>query len=91
MAQKRDAPMTLQVRREGADLQLSAQAVRSQAGAYQLGVWLRDSMAGIGTMTFYDPQSGVFAALGHRINDVDTAKLMPPGRQGHHGGLRVPM
>lgn len=55
VAQKRDAPMTLQVRREGADLQLSAQAVRSQAGAYQLGVWLRDSMAGIGTMTFYDP------------------------------------
>ena len=77
VAQKRDAPMTLQVRREGADLQLSAQAVRSQAGAYQLGVWLRDSMAGIGTMTFYDPQSGVFAALGHGINDVDTAKLMP--------------
>ena len=37
VAQKRDAPMTLQVRREGADLQLSAQAVRSQAGAYQLG------------------------------------------------------
>ena len=69
--------MTLQVRREGADLQLSAQAARSQAGAYQLGVWLRDSMAGIGTMTFYDPQSGVFAALGHGINDVDTAKLMP--------------
>ena len=34
-------------------------------------------MAGIGTMTFYDPDSGVFAALGHGINDVDTAKLMP--------------
>ena len=46
-------------------------------GSYQLGVWLRDSMAGIGTMTFYDPDSGVFAALGHGINDVDTATLMP--------------
>ena len=34
-------------------------------------------MAGIGTMTFYDPDSGVFAALGHGINDVDTATLMP--------------
>lgn len=77
VAQKRDAPMTLQVRREGADLQLTAQAAQSEAGAYQLGVWLRDSMAGIGTMTFYDPKSGVFAALGHGINDVDTAKLMP--------------
>ncbi|MBS7218814.1 MAG: SpoIVB peptidase [Oscillospiraceae bacterium] len=77
VAQKQDAPMTLQVRRDGSDLQLTARAVRSQAGNYQLGVWLRDSMAGIGTMTFYDPQSGVFAALGHGINDVDTAKLMP--------------
>ena len=77
VTQKRDAPMTLQVRREGSALQLTAQAARSEAGAYQLGVWLRDSMAGIGTMTFYDPQSGVFAALGHGINDVDTAQLMP--------------
>ncbi|MFR1826069.1 MAG: SpoIVB peptidase [Lawsonibacter sp.] len=77
VTQKRDAPMTLQVRREGSALQLTAQAARSEAGEYQLGVWLRDSMAGIGTMTFYDPQSGVFAALGHGINDVDTAKLMP--------------
>lgn len=34
-------------------------------------------MAGIGTLTFYDPQSGVFAALGHGISDVDTAILMP--------------
>ena len=34
-------------------------------------------MAGIGTVTFYDPSSGVFGALGHGINDVDTAMLMP--------------
>lgn len=34
-------------------------------------------MAGIGTMTFYDPQTGTFGALGHGINDVDTAQLMP--------------
>jgi stage IV sporulation protein B len=34
-------------------------------------------MAGIGTMTFYDPESGMFAALGHGINDVDTSMLMP--------------
>ena len=60
VTQKRDAPMTLQVG-GGSALQLTAQAARSEAGAYQLGVWLRDSMAGIGTMTFYDPQSGVFA------------------------------
>ena len=44
VTQKRDAPMTLQVRREGSALQLTAQAARSEAGAYQLGVWLRASM-----------------------------------------------
>ena len=35
------------------------------------------SMAGIGTMTFYDPATGVFGALGHGITDTDTALLMP--------------
>lgn len=34
-------------------------------------------MAGIGTMTFYDPQSGVFGALGHGVTDTDTGKLLP--------------
>ena len=77
LAQHPGEKVTLQVQRGEESLQLSAQAVKTTAGAYQLGVWLRDSMAGIGTMTFYDPESGVFAALGHGINDVDTAKLMP--------------
>lgn len=77
MAQEQGEPLTLQVQREGKALQLTVQPVQNQEGAYQLGVWLRDSMAGIGTLTFYDPQSGVFAALGHGISDVDTATLMP--------------
>lgn len=77
LAREKDNPLTLQVQRGGKSLQLTTQAACSTMGAYQLGVWLRDSMAGIGTMTFYDPKSGVFAALGHGINDVDTAKLMP--------------
>ena len=38
---------------------------------------IRDSMAGIGTMTYYDPATGAFGALGHGITDVDTAQLMP--------------
>ena len=68
--------MTLRATRNGKPVQLSVQAIQNTQGSYQLGVWLRDSMAGIGTMTFYDPDSGVFAALGHGINDVDTAVLM---------------
>ena len=49
-------------------------------GVCRLGAWIRDSMAGIGTVTFYDPQTGAFAALGHGITDVDTGKLMPLSR-----------
>jgi stage IV sporulation protein B len=44
---------------------------------YKIGLWIRDSTAGIGTMTFYDPASGKFGALGHPINDIDTGKLLP--------------
>ena len=51
--------------------------MENSQGVYQLGVWLRDSMAGIGTLTFADPETGLFGTLGHGINDVDTAVLMP--------------
>jgi stage IV sporulation protein B len=77
VAQQEGEPLTIQAMRGQRQLQLKAAAVENDKGVYQLGVWLRDSMAGIGTMTFYDPDSGVFGALGHGINDVDTAMLMP--------------
>ena len=45
-------------------------------GSYKLGLWVRDSAAGIGTLTFYEPSTGNFAALGHGITDTDTGKLV---------------
>lgn len=70
--------MSVRILRNNAQSQLTAQAVQCNAdGAYKLGAWIRDSMAGIGTMTFYDPESQIFGTLGHGINDVDTAMLMP--------------
>lgn len=70
--------LSIRAMRGDKQVQMTAQAAQCNAdGAYKLGAWIRDSMAGIGTMTFYDPQSGVFGALGHGINDVDTALLMP--------------
>ena len=50
---------------------------QNEEGAYCIGAWIRDSMAGIGTMTYYDPDTGAFGALGHGITDTDTALLMP--------------
>lgn len=44
---------------------------------YHIGLWVRDSTAGIGTLTFYDPSSKRFGALGHGITDIDTGMLMP--------------
>lgn len=44
---------------------------------YHLGMWVRDSTAGIGTLTFYDPKNNAFGALGHGITDIDTGALMP--------------
>lgn len=43
---------------------------------YKLGIWVRDSTAGVGTMTFYEPKSGVYGALGHPITDKDTGTLL---------------
>ena len=48
----------------------------SQEGA-ALGLWVRDSIAGIGTLTFYDAETGIFGALGHGVNDSETGELLP--------------
>ena len=68
--------MTLSVFREDRELELSLSPERSGDGC-RMGAWIRDSMAGIGTVTYVDPASGAFGALGHSINDVDTGTLMP--------------
>ena len=70
-------PVMLQVKRGAKLLELEADCVQGTDGVWRLGAWIRDSLAGIGTMTFYDPSTQVFGALGHGINDVDTALLMP--------------
>ncbi len=72
------AEITLHVLRNGQEMEMKATAALGvEDGCYRLGAWTRDSMAGIGTITFYDPESGVFGALGHGINDIDTLMLIP--------------
>lgn len=50
--------------------------VKDQQGYYKLGLWVRDSAAGVGTMTFYNEQTQTFAALGHPITDIDTGDII---------------
>lgn len=67
----------LEVRRGGGRMTLNVEPKQNDRGVYCIGAWIRDSMAGIGTMTYYDPATATFGALGHGITDVDTAQLMP--------------
>ncbi len=50
--------------------------VKNEDGKYQIGLWVRDSAAGIGTVTFYEPETGNFVALGHGITDIDTSEII---------------
>ena len=69
----------LSVKRQGSPLTLSVEPERNEEGVCCIGAWIRDSMAGIGTVTYYDPATHTFGALGHGITDGDTAALMPFG------------
>jgi len=77
IAENGEAKASMGVRRGGAVLTMAVEPREDEDGVCRLGAWIRDSMAGIGTMTFYDPESGVFGALGHGVTDVDTGELMP--------------
>ena len=67
----------LTARRNGKELLFRLKPAMSQDGGWKLGLWLRDGVDGIGTITYYDPESGCFGALGHGINDMDTGRLLP--------------
>ncbi len=69
--------MTLSVRRGEQDLLVPVTPVLSAEGRPMLGLLLRDGLSGIGTMTFCDPESGRFGALGHSISDAGTGLRVP--------------
>ena len=49
----------------------------AEDGKYRIGIWVRDSTAGIGTLTYIEEETGKFGALGHGITDIDTGIMMP--------------
>lgn len=70
--------LTVDIVRDDSNIVINASPrICKSDGAYRIGLWVRDSSAGIGTITFYDPDTGVFAGLGHPVCDVDTGKIMP--------------
>lgn len=64
--------------RDGNDITVELKPVKSKTeGIYKIGVWVRDCSAGIGTITYFDPQNSVFGGLGHGVCDVDTGRMLP--------------
>lgn len=51
-------------------------ALSKETNSYKIGLWVRDSSAGIGTLTFYSPATGVVCGLGHGVCDEDTEELL---------------
>lgn len=68
---------TIRLRRGDSELCLDCAACGSEDGGRKIGAWVRDSAAGIGTLTFYDPESGKFGGLGHSVSDATTGETVP--------------
>lgn len=65
------------IERKGKLINLNVSPVKCEEdNIYKVGLWVRDNIAGVGTLTFYDPKSRIFGALGHGITDVDSGILI---------------
>ncbi len=76
--QSKGEKVTLRVRRDNLQFDIQFCAVLSVTeNRYRSGFWVRDSSAGIGTLTFFEPESKSFGGLGHAVCDVDTDEKLP--------------
>lgn len=62
--------------RNNDELTTNIKPARTGKDEYKLGLWVRDAAAGVGTATFLEPSTGMFAALGHGITDIDTGEIV---------------
>lgn len=70
--------MTFHIRRDNIAFDVQFTPAKSvNENRWKAGLWVRDSSAGIGTLTFYRPGYNVFAGLGHAVCDVDTGETLP--------------
>ena len=66
----------IRYQRGGEEHKTTIEPIMTEAGI-ELGLWLRDRVSGIGTLTYFDPQTGGYGGLGHSINDVDSGVILP--------------
>ena len=60
------------INRKGEEVEVGVTPVQNKNGTYMLGAWVRDDLAGIGTLTYYK-EDGTYGALGHAVSDGDAA------------------
>ena len=68
--------LELTLLREGSIVTSNITPIQTKNNEYKLGLWVKDAATGVGTMTFYEPESKVYAVLGHGITDSDTDSLI---------------
>lgn len=87
IAESRGESITLEILREGNPFTVELSPIFSEKDKiWRSGMWVRDSIAGIGTMTFAVKATGEFSGLGHPVCDCDTGELIPL-----HSGEAVPV
>ena len=64
------------IERNGEKITKNINLSKNADGDYKIGLWVRDSTAGVGTLTFYDKESGKYGAIGHPITDSETEKIL---------------
>ncbi|MNI63917.1 SpoIVB peptidase precursor [compost metagenome] len=70
--------MQLEIDRKGVKIVTMVKPYKDQfTGQYKLGLWVKDSSAGVGTITFYDKKNMKFAALGHAVTETKENYIVP--------------
>ncbi|MFD1360653.1 SpoIVB peptidase [Lentibacillus salinarum] len=74
-AGKEDEQLAITLKRDNETIDTTLKPAKAEnEDEFQIGLYIRDSAAGIGTMSFYDPETKKYGALGHVISDMDTQK-----------------
>jgi stage IV sporulation protein B len=69
--------MCFEIKRDGKTKIINfCAALSKDTGDYRVGLWVRDSSAGIGTLTFYSPAANIVCGLGHGVCDEDTGEIL---------------
>ena len=80
VSESKTGTIALVIDRDGDLINKKVKLVENKKGDYKLGLWVRDSTAGIGTMTFFDDNTGLYGGLGHPITDGETDKIISVGK-----------